>query len=345
MHLCLIKFVVVCLHIITHIFTSKYCVVVVDCLNQQRHEYSLPSASELLMRRTFLESVSKRILRTSGRIVGTIYLDSIFTAPDVDAIIVDETELDVLLFSKFYAMWTGTNLPLLSLQQSVEILEHNTNLLDHWPMGRWPDPVLRRPADPVEERLFGGSTLARACELLAKTARLEGAVGLAAQQCGVNARIVVLNNLISRPWTNRIATIKGGTESDYLVLINPRIVERSKETEMKIWTEECLVLPPSFRATVLRDYWIQVECQDLTGTWNTCRLFDEMARVAQHELDHDRGILLTDHISFNEMENEIMQQIEQQESTALRENEYLPNRNERVEMAYNRYVEESMLSS
>ena len=35
--------------------------------------------------------------------------------------------------------------------------------------------------------------------------------------------------------------------------MNPRIINGSPESEMLVWTEECLVLPPEFRATLLRD--------------------------------------------------------------------------------------------
>jgi peptide deformylase len=57
---------------------------------------------------------------------------------------------------------------------------------------------------------------------------------------------------------------------------------------LRVWQEHCLVLPPTFTATVLRDAWIVVEYQDLQGNLHSTRLPGESARVAQHELDHDR---------------------------------------------------------
>lgn len=180
-------------------------------------------------------------------------------------------------------------------------------------MARWPDPVLRQPAEPVSSQWFGTEQLRRACSLLQNTARHNGAVGLAAQQCGVNARIVYLE----RPFQS-------------LIMINPQIIQRSPETGMRVWTEQCLVLPPTFSATVLRDAWITVEYQDAsTGAWKSVTLSGEMARAAQHELDHDRGILVTDHVELSELENDLMRLMES------------PGHASRMELAYSRTVEDA----
>lgn len=174
--------------------------------------------------------------------------------------------------------WTGTKLPLLSLQEAVDGAK-NKEPYGSWPMARWPDPILRRPASPVDTSLFGTETLALACRYLEQTARRERAVGLAAQQCGIDARIIFLD---------------GVSSSSSLTMINPHITQRSPETQMKVWLEHCLVLPPTFRATVLRDAWVDVNYQDLNGgKWRRVRLKGEAARALQHEYDHDRGILVT----------------------------------------------------
>ncbi len=204
--------------------------------------------------------------------------------------------------------WTGTHLPRISLTDATST---KTTV---WPMGRWPDPVLRQPAEPVSSELFGLAELQQACLLLQNTARHHRAVGLAAQQCGVNARIVYLE----RPFGS-------------LTMVNPRIVQRSPETETRVWTEHCLVLPPTFAATVLRDAWIVVEYQEAsTGVWKSVTLRGELARAAQHELDHDRGILVTDHVELSELENDVMRSIE------------TPGHAYRMEMAYSRAVENSV---
>ena len=203
--------------------------------------------------------------------------------------------------------WTGTNLPRISLADATMSIP-DRNL---WPMGRWPDPILRNAAEPVSLEWFGTRELQHACLLLQNTARHYGAVGLAAQQCGMNARIVYLE----RPLQS-------------LIMVNPQIVQRSPETEMRVWTENCLVLPPTFAATVLRDASITVEYQEAwTGAWKSVTLHGEMARAAQHELDHDRGILVTDHVELSELENYTMRRIE----TLGHEH--------RMELAYSRSLE------
>jgi hypothetical protein len=73
--------------------------------------------------------------------------------------------------------WTGTALPLLSLEQAVAQGQTNQQ---RWPMGRWPDPILRRKADPVGVQSFDTKALQQACEYLRNTATEEKAVGLTA---------------------------------------------------------------------------------------------------------------------------------------------------------------------
>jgi len=151
--------------------------------------------------------------------------------------------------------WTGTRLKIMTLNDattcgafSKDISNDSVRYL--WTMGKWPDPALRIPAKPLDPVMWlagpystEGQQLKFAASILRDTARKEGAVGLAAQQCGVDARMIYLS---SSSGSDRFGT-------GDMVLINPRIVARSPESNMKVWTEECLVLPPTFRATVLRD--------------------------------------------------------------------------------------------
>jgi peptide deformylase len=154
--------------------------------------------------------------------------------------------------------WTATHLHSLSLEEAAQ------NPV--WEMGRWPDPILRRSASPVSESFLASPTLKQVCQTLQRVARQEEAVGLAAQQCGIDARVVYLDH--PRP----------------LWMINPRIVNRSPEESMKVWEEACLVLPPSFKATVLRDAWIDVQYWTPEGTLQRTRFQGEPARCIQHEM-------------------------------------------------------------
>ena len=147
------------------------------------------------------------------------------------------------------------------------------------PMAKYPDPMLRMSARPVEDSMFHKSELQLFTEALKTTAATEEAVGLAASQLGVDARIIVLDPTIS----------------ERTVFINPKIVERSSESNMRWWRERCLVLPPDVLVTLLRDASIKVEASDINGKAFSQIMEGEAARAFQHELDHLNGVLIIDH--------------------------------------------------
>jgi peptide deformylase len=240
------------------------------------------------------------------------------------------TEYTVRHPFQYSSAWTGTRLRSLNVSTAVaqaiaiEASADSKITKYRWPMGRWPDPILRRSADPVDSRLIGTEVLRQACVILRNTAVAEGAIGLAAQQCGVNARIIYLK-------------IPPYRENSYIVLINPHILRRSSESKMRAWKENCLVFPPSFQATVLRDAWVDVVYQDWKGklqnfndvpSWHVRRMYGELSRAVQHEMDHDRGILVTDHVSLDELDNNLMRFIE------------CPGHERRMSMAYDRHLYE-----
>ena len=265
---------------------------------------------------------------------------------------------------EYSSNWKGTALPLLSFTEAAQISQPS------YDMGRWPDPILRRPASPVpiscwiknknkemkrnandnhidididididndtsitinDDNNDGMNkfSIRDIANKLRRTARENGAVGLAAQQCGIDVSMIFLDEskYINSQQQQQIHLDKGG-----LFLVNPRIIARSPEMEMKVWKEQCLVLPPSFIATVLRDAHVQVQYEDLNdGETKNISLKGEMARALQHELDHDRGILIVDHVGLEELEAEsqIMRRIEED------------GHDQRQLLAYNRFIDES----
>jgi peptide deformylase len=239
----------------------------------------------------------------------------------------------------YSSQWTGTCLPWLT-QAAATMTPLGVDSVAKaakapcWPMAQWPDPVLRRSAQNVPDAWFGTNALHQACQSLHATALAQGAVGLAAQQCGVNARIIYLQ---LSPKLRSTSAFKRRSDSSWssllnrdncLIMVNPRITARSPEAEMCVWTENCLVLPPTFTATVLRDAWIQVSYLNWYSPddWHSVRLTGETARAAQHELDHDRGILVTDHVALDELASETMRRIER------------PGHESRMALAYMRYI-------
>ena len=82
-----------------------------------------------------------------------------------------------------------------------------------------------------------------------------------------------------------------------------------------MWTEQCLVLPPEFQATLLRDAEVTVEYELLEwsdggggspgplscGSKKQINLRGKLARCTQHEMHHDRGTLIVDHVSLDKL--------------------------------------------
>lgn len=155
-----------------------------------------------------------------------------------------------------------------------------------------------------------------------KTARENGAVGLAAQQCGIDVSIIFVDD------PKRIQKKQRDDGEGGLFLVNPRILERSPEVDMKVWREECLVLPPPFSANVLRDNTVTVQYDNLVGESKKIKLRGEMSRCLQHELDHDRGILITDHVEIGDLESVTMKKIE------------AVGHDDRMALAYSRFISE-----
>jgi len=142
----------------------------------------------------------------------------------------------------------------------------------------WPDTCLRQvaeevdPKDPEVGKLIGD---------LFETMYHDNGMGLAATQCAIPKRVLVLDG-----------TLAGGKERR--AFVNPVIVEKTEKT---ITTEEgCLSFPGVF-AKVERHDGVIVECDDgLTGEKETVILTGVDAVILQHELDHLNGIVFYDHL-------------------------------------------------
>jgi peptide deformylase len=131
------------------------------------------------------------------------------------------------------------------------------------------DPVLRMRANEVDTF---DDELARLAERMTKLMHEARGVGLAATQVGVLRRLFVFSD----------------GEEDHAV-VNPRIVERSRETEVD--EEGCLSLGP-VRVPVERWVTVTLEGQDVGGAPLRMELDEVPARVVQHELDHLDGVLI-----------------------------------------------------
>lgn len=143
---------------------------------------------------------------------------------------------------------------------------------------RYPDPVLRRVAQPVTEF---GPELKRTAEAMLQRMIASKGVGLAAPQVGLSTRILVLNP-------------NGERGPDDLVLVNPTILAKAGEDT---WYEEGCLSFPGIYAEVKRPDRCTIRWQDLEGN-PLEREFDDFAsRIIQHEFDHLEGVLLVDRMS------------------------------------------------
>jgi peptide deformylase len=142
---------------------------------------------------------------------------------------------------------------------------------------------------PVEPKPMTQQEIDEVSGILSEELARHGGVGLAANQIGLDVRACVIN--IKEP----------------LVLINPKVVEVSEE--VVAYVEQCLSLPKTMKKPLktVRHKSFTVECDNL-GTvlfstdktqWKDSNEFfsDEgllECVVAQHEIDHLNGILMTD---------------------------------------------------
>ncbi len=141
---------------------------------------------------------------------------------------------------------------------------------------RYPDPVLRKKAQPVKTVTERDKGL---IEDMVETMKLSEGVGLAATQVGISKRIIVYNPSCDE-W-----------RAD--ALINPVIVKK-RGSEKK--EEGCLSLP-GINGLVCRSTYIQVEGLDIKGKPVCFEAKGLLARIFQHEIDHLDGILFIDRLS------------------------------------------------
>jgi len=145
---------------------------------------------------------------------------------------------------------------------------------------KFPDPRLKNVSKPIDQVDDALRELARD---MIDVMYDEPGIGLAAPQVGAPVRMFVIDT----EWSD------DGVERNPMVMINPRIIERSGRIS---WEEGCLSVP-DYSASVERDARIVLEAMDLEG--NTLKEEAEGLRAVciQHEIDHLDGILFIDRIS------------------------------------------------
>ena len=140
-----------------------------------------------------------------------------------------------------------------------------------YPIVKFPDPILQRPAEPVTA--FDDELRQLVEDMFASMYDAQG-IGLAAPQIGISRRLTVIDlSFQKRP-------------EDKIVLINPEIVDkRGKQVE----EEGCLSLP-DIRDRVVRAAEVTVRASDAFGKTVEVSGTELLSRALQHEIDHLDGI-------------------------------------------------------
>jgi peptide deformylase len=147
-----------------------------------------------------------------------------------------------------------------------------------YPIVKYGDPVLEKPAAPVTE--FDDKLTQLVEDMFESMYEAQG-VGLAAPQIGISLRLSVIDTSFKEDPKAR------------LVLANPQIVKvEGKQTS----PEGCLSLP-DFRENLARGKKVTIRAQDVNGNWYEKTGEDLLARAFQHEIDHLNGTLYIHHLS------------------------------------------------
>lgn len=162
-------------------------------------------------------------------------------------------------------------------------------------------PTLRQVAEPVEFPLSEEmrQTALKMHEFLvnsqdeeiAEKYGLRAGVGLAAPQINVNKQIFAVHIVGYDEETEETDVILSE------IIFNPRIVSHSVQRVALRDGEGCLSVNRPVEGLVPRPRRVRIRYQDIEGNEKELRLSDYEAIVAQHELDHLKGIMFYDHIN------------------------------------------------
>ena len=147
-----------------------------------------------------------------------------------------------------------------------------------YPIVKFGNPVLEKPAEPVTEF---GEDLKKLVEDMFESMYAARGVGLAAPQIGISKRLAVID-----------VTFKDDPAAR-LILANPEIIHKEgKQTQ----SEGCLSIP-EFREPLTRANKVTVRAQDVNGKWFEKTGEELLARAFLHETDHLNGRLYISHLS------------------------------------------------
>lgn len=156
-----------------------------------------------------------------------------------------------------------------------DLVRHEDNSNEPYPIYNGKSEILKRK---IEEYTGDVSTskIQKIIQRLDKTRKIYNAIGLSANQCGINLRMFVI-----------------GAEEFNLVCINPKVISKSEIIKKD---EEMCISFPGLKLKIDRPSYIDVEFTDEHNELIKMRLHGLTARYFLHELDHLDGICFTDKV-------------------------------------------------
>jgi peptide deformylase len=142
----------------------------------------------------------------------------------------------------------------------------------------YPDPILRKIAEPVKDVT---DEIIKLSENMVERMYLAHGAGLAANQVGVSLRLIVLDPQLKK-------------NNKPIIVINPSISEKDSE---EISDEEGCLSVPKYSDYVKRSKIVYVKGITLKGKVFEMECEGHFARAFQHEIDHLNGIVFIDYLS------------------------------------------------
>jgi peptide deformylase len=159
------------------------------------------------------------------------------------------------------------------------------------------DPVLRRPADPMDPADLATDDMQRLIGQMRATMEAAPGVGLAAPQVGIGLQLAVLADGPER-WgqvTDEDRAQRQRSALDFTVLVNPVLHALDHGDDLVSFFEGCLSVP-GLMGVVARHRSVRVEALDAEGR-PVDRVFSGWAaRIVQHVVDHLGGRLYLDRV-------------------------------------------------
>jgi peptide deformylase len=156
------------------------------------------------------------------------------------------------------------------------------------------NPVLRRPAEPVDPAVIVTTDFQRLIDRMRATMIAAPGVGLAAPQVGLGIRLAVIEDAPER-WVDldpRTLAERERTELAFTVLVNP-VVELVDEAGVVTFYEGCLSVP-GYAGAVERARAVRLRALGADGEPFSAIYTGWPARIVQHEVDHLDGRIYVD---------------------------------------------------